>query len=118
MTIDEIAKNLNDLHDYIDETIDGVNELNKVYEIRMKKLEKEVEMMKEEFGEIMFQLQSQLREVIEYEQVTQKETRSKLKKIGSFMMETSKRYRKKIGGPVSPVSSVTTDILSPSEDHK
>ncbi len=112
MSIDEIARNLNDLHDYIDETIDGVNEVNKVYETRMRKLENEVELMKEEFGEIMFQLQAQLREVIEYEQVTQKETRSRLKKIGFFMMETSKRYRKKNEGLVK------SDTQSPSEDRK
>ncbi len=118
MSTTDLVNKFNELHDYLDETIDGINEVNRMYEARMEKLEKELESVKEEFGEIMFHLQAQLREVIEYEQVTQKETRSKLKKIGSFMMETSKRYRKKNAGPVSPVSCIKSDISFPNEDHK
>ena len=106
----DLTQNLNDLHEYIDETIDGINAFNKAYETRMNKIEKEFEVMKEEFAEIMFQLQAQLREIIEYEQNTQKETRMKLKKIGSFMLETSKKYRKKV--------PPKNDILSPTENHK
>ena len=106
----DLTQNLNDLHEYIGETIDGINAFNNAYETRMNKIEKEFEVMKEEFAEIMFQLQAQLRDVIEYEQNTQKETRLKLKKIGSFMLETSKKYRKKV--------LLKNDTSCPTEDHK
>ena len=106
----DITQNLNELHEYIDETIDGINAFNNAYESRMNKIEKEFELMKEEFGEIMFQLQAQLRDTIEYEQNTQKETRLKLKKIGFFMLEKSKRYRKKV-----PIKNDTSSLT---EDHK
>ena len=106
----DLIQNLNDLHEYIGETIDGINAFNNAYETRMNKIEKEFEVMKEEFAEIMFQLQAQLRDVIEYEQHTQRETRMKLKKIGSFMLETSKKYRKKV--------PLKNDTPSPTEDHK
>jgi hypothetical protein len=117
----DLTQNLNELHEYIDETIDGINAFNNAYETRMNKIEKEFELMKEEFGEIMFQLQSQLREVIEYEQTMQKETRLKLKKIGFFMLEKSKKYRKKV--PIKRQSMIVSDhsvndTSSPTENHK
>lgn len=88
-----VVNELNELHEYINETIDGVNRMNDEVDTRLSRLETEFRAMKAEFGEIMYQLQLQLREVVEYEQTSQKEARARIKKIGNYMLTISKQYR-------------------------
>ena len=101
VTITSVNEALNELHEYIDETIDGVNHLSHIYETRLESLEKSISEMKQEFGDIMYQLQLQLKELVQTQQDSQKETRLKVKKIGTFMLSISQKYR-------NPIKQVST----------
>ncbi len=94
--MDSIKESLVELHDYIDETIDSVNQINSGYDSKIKELETSIQDLKSNFGEFMYQLQLQLREIIVQDQESQKQTRLKLKNLGNYINSVSKQYRKQI----------------------
>ncbi len=83
---------LQELHEYLDETIDGVNEMNRSNITRFERIEKELKDFRQECGMLLKQIHAHLADFLQTEQETQKQARAKLRALSSMVKKASERF--------------------------
>ena len=91
-TVVSSTNEVQELHEYLDETIDGVNEMNRSNIIRFERLEKELKDFRQECGMLLKQIHSHLADFLQTEQETQKQARTKLRALSSMVKKASERF--------------------------
>ena len=86
------SNEIQELHEYIDETIDGVNEMNRSNIQRFDRLEKELKDFRQECGVLLKEIHRHLADFLQTEQETQKQARAKLRALSAMVKKASERF--------------------------